>query len=338
MIRKKILILKNDRGGDLLNSINCISSLLHSNNKVTIYLSQFNFSFAFLFKNTLVKKINYNLNLLNKVSFLYQIIKNNYDEVYILTPKNFYYFLSFIFFKIKFFAITVDGVKRYRPSLFLRKFLYKFVTINRKQINLKSSSDSQLDLIADHNLLDLKCKNLKIPHLENYIRNNIPKEFIFIQYKENFFNQINLINENFDALLNQINKKFEYIVFFSDIEITESNSIFLKKYNYIDCEKKIINFKIKNPNIIYLHNINSKNLFSIIEYSKVTLCPHGLMTHLCGFHKKKSLNLFNFVINNKDDVTHQKISFSEWYKDKKIKFIFLNTDLQKTLRKIMKNI
>ena len=181
MIRKKILILKNDRGGDLLNSINCISSLLHSNNKVTIYLSQFNFSFAFLFKNTLVKKINYNLNLLNKVSFLYQIIKNNYDEVYILTPKNFYYFLSFIFFKIKFFAITVDGVKRYRPSLFLRKFLYKFVTINRKQINLKSSSDSQLDLIADHNLLDLKCKNLKIPHLENYIRNNIPKEYIFIQ-------------------------------------------------------------------------------------------------------------------------------------------------------------
>ena len=96
--------------------------------------------------------------------------------------------------------------------------------------------------------------------------------------------------------------------------------------------------KIKNHNIIYLHNINSKNLFSIIEYSKVALCPHGLMTHLCRFHKKKSLNLFNFIINNKDDVTHQKISFSEWYKDKKIKFIFLNTDMQKTLRKIMKNI
>jgi len=100
MTNKKILILKNDRGGDLLNSISCISSLLHSNNKVTIYLSQFNFSFAFLNKNALVKKINYNLNLLNKVSFLYQIIKNNYDEVYILTPKNFYYFLSFIFLNI----------------------------------------------------------------------------------------------------------------------------------------------------------------------------------------------------------------------------------------------
>ena len=45
---KKILILKNDRGGDLLNSIKSISSLLSKENNVTICLSKFNSGFAFL--------------------------------------------------------------------------------------------------------------------------------------------------------------------------------------------------------------------------------------------------------------------------------------------------
>ena len=252
--------------------------------------------------------------------------------------KNFYYFLSFIFRKIKFFGITVNGVRSYRPSLFLRKFLYKFVTIDRKNINLKSSSELQLELIANENLLDLDCKNLNTPQLENYIKENIPTEFIFIQYKENFYNKINLKTNNFDLLLNQINIKFKYIIFFSDIEKTSSNNFFLEKYNFIDCERKIVNFENKDPNIIYLHNINSENLFSIIENSKIVLCPHGLLTHICKFYKKESINIFNFTIKNKADVIHQKIAFSEWYKNMSIKFLFLNSDTKKTINKIIKNL
>ena len=55
MIKKKVLILKNDRGGDLLNSISCISTLLTKNNDVTIYLSNFNFGF-FEIASTLASK------------------------------------------------------------------------------------------------------------------------------------------------------------------------------------------------------------------------------------------------------------------------------------------
>ena len=49
-MKKKIIILKNDRGGDLLNSIKSISSLLDNSNEVTIFLSPFNHGFSFLFK------------------------------------------------------------------------------------------------------------------------------------------------------------------------------------------------------------------------------------------------------------------------------------------------
>ena len=91
-------------------------------------------------------------------------------------------------------------------------------------------------------------------------------------------------------------------------------------------------------NIIYLHNINTENLFSIIEKSKIVLCPHGLLTHMCKFYKKESINIFNFTIKNKADVIHLKIAFSEWYKNMSIKFLFLNTDTKKTINKIIKNL
>ena len=61
-LKKKILILKNDRGGDLLNSLKCISSLIWSENSVTIILSQLNFSFSFLLKKANIIKTNYSLN------------------------------------------------------------------------------------------------------------------------------------------------------------------------------------------------------------------------------------------------------------------------------------
>ena len=104
-MRKKILILKNDRGGDLLNSIKSISSLLSKENDVTICLSKLNCGFAFLFKDALIKVINNDLNFFNKIDIFYLILKNRYDEVYVLTPKNFYYFLPIFFLELNFLQL-----------------------------------------------------------------------------------------------------------------------------------------------------------------------------------------------------------------------------------------
>ena len=338
MTNKKILILKNDRGGDLLNSIKCISSILHKNNKVTICLSQFNYGFAFLFKNALIKKINYDLNIINKIQIFFLLLKNKYDEIYILTPKNYYYFLSIFFKKIKFYAITVNGIKRNRPNNFVRKFLHKFVSINRKSINFKSSSELQLELINDNNIIDHSFKNIQRPKLNNFIKENLPKDFLFIQYKDNFYNKINLANKNFDLLLNEINKKVKFIVFSSDIEENMSNNFFYDNYTVIDCEKKTINLKKSKPHIIYLHKINTENLFAIINVANNIISPHGLVTHMCQFYKKKSLNLFNYVIDGKKIFFEQKIAFSEWYKNMNIMFLFLDNNIYRSIKKITKNI
>ena len=47
MINKKILILKNDRAGDLFTSITLISSLISHYQNVTVYLSELNEGFSF---------------------------------------------------------------------------------------------------------------------------------------------------------------------------------------------------------------------------------------------------------------------------------------------------
>ena len=337
-MNKKILIFKNDRGGDLLNSIKCISTLMKKNNLVTIYLSQLNYSFSFLFKNAIIKKINFDLNIINKIQIFFHLFKNKYDEVYILTPKNYYYFLAIFFKRVKFYAITINGTKRNRPNNYIRKFLHKFITIDKKHINVKSSSELQLELIDDNDNIDHNFQNINEPKLNSFIKKNLPKDFLFIQYKDNFYNKINLTNKNFVLLLNEINKKFKYIVFSSDIEENASNNFFYENYTVIDCKKKIINFKENNANIIYLHKINAEDLFAIINEAKNIISPHGLVTHMCQFYKRKSINLFNYEINNMENFYEQKIAFYEWYKNMNIMFLFLDNNIDRSIKKIIKNL
>ena len=338
MTKKKVLVLKNDRGGDLLNSISCISSLLVKDNDTTIFLSSFNVGFGFLFKNAKIKKINYNLNLLDKLKIFIYILLNKFDEIYILTPKNYYYYLPLFFKKIKFFALTVNGVKRKRPSKYLKNLLHKHVTIDRKKINLKSSSELQQELISENYTVDNLLLNINRPELNSFIIENIPNRFIFIQYKESFFNKINLSGENFSHLLNSLIRNDENIVFASDIDLNKTNSFFYNNHRVIDCEKKILKHRNNEDKITYLHNIDSENLFAIINKSNKIISPHGLITHMCKFYNKKSINLFNFIIKNNEDLLHQKIAFSEWYKNKNIKFLFLNNNIDRTIRKINKNL
>ena len=58
MTNKKILILKNDRAGDLFTSITLISSLISHYQNITLYLSEYNEGFSFFLKKVLIKKLN----------------------------------------------------------------------------------------------------------------------------------------------------------------------------------------------------------------------------------------------------------------------------------------
>ena len=78
------------------------------------------------FLNVQFAKIKFNLSFINKINIIYDLLKNNYDEIYILTPKNFYFFLPFFFRKTKFLAIVYNSQNKFRPINFLRNYLYKY--------------------------------------------------------------------------------------------------------------------------------------------------------------------------------------------------------------------
>ena len=100
MSTKHVVILKNDAVGDLVHSLKSIYNVTNNNdfNKITIFVSKLSKKFDFLFKNSKVntKVINYNLTVLEKLNLFLFFLINRIDRVYILSPKNFYYYLPLV--------------------------------------------------------------------------------------------------------------------------------------------------------------------------------------------------------------------------------------------------
>ena len=76
-MKKKILILKNDRTGDLFVSLKAINRILnkHYNDNVQIILSDVNHKFSFLFPDISKKIISMNISLYEKIGFFFLFIK-----------------------------------------------------------------------------------------------------------------------------------------------------------------------------------------------------------------------------------------------------------------------
>ena len=99
----KIIILKNDRTGDLFVSTPTINKILnkHQSQKIEIFLSNINHKFSFLYPNINKRVINMDLNLIDKIYIFFYFLFNKISDVYILTPKNFYYYFPL-------FSVSLD--------------------------------------------------------------------------------------------------------------------------------------------------------------------------------------------------------------------------------------
>ena len=211
---QKVLILKNDRVGDYYTSIRSINLILnkHKDKDVKIFLSKTNCKFNFIFKNLDTKIFNYNLNIIEKIRIFFYLFFNNISDIYILTPKNFYYYLPPIFRKIKFHAVCIESNKS-RPSIFLKKFLYSKETLYR---NNKSKILSVYKVLE--NLINYKGENKNFVSI-NFDKFNFfefPKNSTFFHYKHNLFDE-KLLWSDFEIknFIYYLAKKRNYIVFSS---------------------------------------------------------------------------------------------------------------------------
>ncbi len=335
----KVIILKNDRTGDLFTSIPTINLIFnkHKNNQIEIFLSKINYKFSFLFKPNKIKVINLNLNLMDKLSILFYLLINKIDSVYILSPKNFYFYIPVILFfkKIKFYGLCIDSDK-YRPSLFLRKFLFKKVIINRKEIKKRNSTYNIQKCLIDNNINDIK--DLIKSNLEADLKIDIPENSIFFHYKHKMFNDL----MNWD--LNKVKKFIEFIskkkgnvIFSSEINNKLSDDFFSKNFNSYDFKNNISENK-NSKNILFLKNVDGLNLYTAIKKSSEIIAPEGIVTHIGYRLNKKILSLMFFKLRDRKDFINQIISCKEWFPPNNFKYIVLKKEFDACLLKLSKRL
>ena len=85
---------------------------------------------------------------------------------------------------------------------------------------------------------------------------------------------------------------------------------------------------INDNNVIYLHNIEIKDLFKVISLSDQVLAPHGTMTVMASYLKKKVIDIF--------DITVRIHSFREYKpSNKNYDFFILKNSSEKLKNKII---
>ncbi len=331
---QKVLILKNDRVGDYYTSISSINLILnkHKDKEIEIFLSKINYKFNFIFKNLNNKVFNYNLNIFEKIKIFFYLIVNEISDIYILAPKNFYYYLPFFFRKIKFHAVCIESEKR-RPSNFLKKFLYNKEILYR---NKKTKILSVYKVLE--NLINYKseCKNFVSLNFDKFNFFEFPKNSTFFHYKHNLFDEkLSWSNSEIKKFIFYLSKRKDYIVFSSELNNEEKNNFFYKNFNSFDFKTKQYN-KINNHNILYLKNIEGKNLVNAIYLCKDVVAPESGITHIGSFLKKETLALMHFNFKKKSDVFKQIIACKEWSPLSNFKFTIIKKDYYKTINKLSK--
>jgi len=339
LIKKNILILKNDATGDLTKSLHAINNIIKNNKdqKIIIYLSERSEKFSFLINNDNVefKKLNYDLSLLEKIKLFLFILNTNISKVYILAPKIFYFWLPPIFKKIKFYGLCINGISNYkRPGEFLRKYLFKYVINNRAAIFKRDSTEIiQYELTKDINQLSLESKiNINI-ELSDALKKYLPKNYIYFHLKKDNFDKLGWGLDDLDLLFNEFLKHYENIIFTRDIEKNTKHSETLNNYNTLDFSNG--NFIKKNNNIYLYENITGKNLYNIIKHSNKVVAFHGMMTNLAAIEKKQVIDLWYSKITNWNEYRNNRNAFYEFkpkYAD--YNFIIPRKNINKTINKM----
>ena len=333
---KNIIIFKNDRTGDLFVSLRAINCILnnHKNNDITIFLSNINYKFGFLFSKINKRIFSMNLTFFEKIKIFIHFMLNKIDYAYILTPKNFYYYLPFIFRNTKFYGITIK-TKKNRPNNFFKKYLYKVVTLDRTKIKKRLSSYIIQESLVKENLNYDFLINTKHALDHNF---SLPKNYVFFHYKHELFSgllgwDLHKIKE----LLFLLKSKHENLLFSSELNNDHTDNFFFKNFNSYNFDTNQIN-KLNNNKIFFLPKIEGYNLFDVIRNSKKIISPEGIITHIGYFFNKSVLALLHFNIQNKQDFISQVISCKEWFPPNNYGYTVLKKDFYKSIKKIEKRI
>lgn len=338
--QEEIVVFKNDRIGDLMTSVPALRILIKENKDklITIFLSKINHKIRFLFENENVNIIitDYNPSLKDRLLIITYLIKKKISKVFIIRPKNFFFYLPLIFFlkKTKFYGLCVNDKGNYkRPNTLLRKFLFKKVINDRNTRLIRPTRKQlQIDLVTDKNISKITQNEFNLVMSEE-LKNILPKSYCLIHYKHLMFDNLSWGREGLDKIIKHLLLNFTNVILINDIDRNDDNNYFRNRYDWYDFKSKKKNLTSKN--ILYFENIDGIDLACCINFSKITIACHGTITLLGDILNKPVLDLFYCSIKNKNDFYRYKNSFHEHVpNNNNYKFIIPKNDIKKTINKM----
>ena len=335
----EIIIFKNDAVGDLTHSLHAINNIIINNKdkNIIIYLSERSKNFSFLInnKNITFKIVNYNLTLIQKIQIFCFILVNNISKAYILTPKSFYFLLPLILRKTKFYGVCINGPNNYkRPIEFLRKYLFKYVINDRSAIYKRDSTKMiQYELTKNINQLNPETKiNINV-EVSDVLKKYLPKNYCYFHLKKQRLDALEWGISEIKLLLDELLKYSPNVVITKDIEVDENAKILKENFNSFDFKSN--NYLNKNKKVIFLDNIDGKDIYNVIKLSRKIIAFHGMMTSLGAINKKKILDLFQCNIKNWNDYRSYRNAFYEFKPSYEgYDFIIPSKNINKTIKKI----
>ena len=337
---EKIIVFKNDAVGDLTQSLKAIKNIAntHKDKIIEIYLSERSEKFNFLINdgNVKFKRLNYDLNIFEKINLIFYLLKNKISNIYILTPKNFYFYLPFLFRNIKFFGLCINGPNNYkRPSLFFRKLLFKYVVNDREAIYKREHTTKlQSDLTYSessniNNDIQIKLK------ISEFLKKNLPTNYAYFHLKKDIIDKLKWSIEDLNKLFNFLLENYEYVVFTRDIEIDNKNDLLKEKFKRINFENNKIFNKNLSTKIILYDNIKGEDLYETILNSSKVIAFHGMMTNLASVNKKKVIDMWFCDIKNHNDYKNYRNAFYEFKpKYNGYNFIIPSKQMDKTIKEL----
>jgi len=324
---ENIVIFKNEKIGDLIHSVSAIKTIIskHSNAQINVFLSKYNSEMRFLVKGQNVKFhiISEKINFSDKLKVIYFFLSIKISKVYILKPSYFLFLLPIFFYfkKIFFYGICVNNEKYHRPSLYVRKFLKRFVVNDRGTKNIrKSINDLHLNLVLNKNEYKY---NLATIEKEKVINTKF-KNYFLIHFNKFKFSKLNWELNDFFRIVQELKSFSDQLVLTNDINDEETNILIKNQYN-----------KLNDNKIFYLPNIKGKEFFDVIGNANLVISFHGMITSIAAIQNTNVLDLFNCEINNKFDFYKYKNAFHEFKpKSNNYEFIIPKKDLNRSIHKI----
>lgn len=353
IIKKKILVFRSDRVGDLINTSSFLKSLKvnYENSEITLICSLYNSvvakDYKFIDKIIIYDK---SFNLIKKLFFIFKFFLSNYDISVALDGKNISYFISIIANAKHKYAICFKKNKKifgfnyylYRPYLFICKFFFHtYVICSENYSDPLANKDFKNHYLTLFFYLFKKNNVNLIPHKHIYylnsdsivkyttfFNNHINSKYLILHIDAKWDSYAININE-FNTLLNKISSNLKVIIttgIEESVFIQELKSLYKKYYFKNDIIHKS---NETTNNIFILDNISLNLLGAFIKNSVLFISSHSG----APFHISASFNvpIIDFIKKEKE------LEYDRWI-PLNIKYFRVSTENLHDLEKLVFNL